>query len=234
MQKETENRLTAQINELAAEIKKSASTPSTPTTFVSVLTGKSVVQVQQRHQLLNAVAAETKDRQVRAANVIVVGLKPSEAMDDKTITEKFLQACGLGDVQVAHVRRLNSSRKSSTATSASPTKSNIIQVSLSNENDQEEVLKKCDRHQVEEYKGVYAREDRTPAQQTEFNDKRVLLKKRNDQLVQAGLLDKPFRNVIHRRTGEICCINVVKSGEEQRYVFESPASALSEFRKTIT
>ena len=98
-------------------------------------------------------------------------------MDDKTITVNFLRACGLERVQVAHVR-LNTRKKSPTATTAIPltSKSNIIQVSLSNEKDQAEDLKNCDRHHLDEYKGVCAREDRTPAQQTEFNDNLVLLK----------------------------------------------------------
>ena len=222
----TISELRSQIEELN-KVQKKASTlnPS----FASVLQGKSAEKVQQRHQLINIVAAETENRQNRASNVIVIGLPKSNTIDDKTNIAEFFNACGLLNIEINHVTRINSSKKNETVSNH-----NIVTVSLLNEKDRANVLQRCNHHHVEKFKGIFAREDRTPAQQTKFNEQRAKLKKRNDELAAAGILDKPFRNVIHRRTGEICCINVESSNEQRKYVFASASTALSEYRKNYT
>ncbi len=122
-----------------------------------------------------------------------------------------------------HVRRLKSSINNAT------NNSNILQVSLSNKDEHANVLKTCSRHNLQQYSKVFVREDRTPSQQQEFNKNRAEMKKKNDELEAAQLLDTPFRNVIHRRTGRLCCINVEKSNEAKKYVFEP--LPLKEYRK---
>ena len=216
---ETESKLNARIDQLSKDLNKATSTPTT--SFASVLQGKSTEKVQQRHQLVNLVAAENKVRQDRASNVIIVGLPKSSTREDKDSVNEFFAACGLENVAITHVRRIASSKKETVAPS------NIVQVVLSSEKEHAAVLQKCNFHQNEHIRGVFAREDRTPAQQAEFNELRAKLKKHNDELAAAALLDLPFRFVAHRRTGEICCINVVKSREQCRYVFASAASALA-------
>jgi hypothetical protein len=211
--------LVKQINELK-EIKSTA-TPS----FASLFKDKSDESKQQRQQLSTFIADQNKNIRSRELSVIVVGLNKSSTVDDKKLVEDFFVATGLEDATgIARVNRLKSSKNK-----AKLSNSNIIQVSLSNLSSRAEILKKCAHHKQEIYKGVYVREDRTPEQQTEFNTTRTRLKKLNDQLAAANILDNPFRNVIHRRTGRICCIDVIESTSNKCYVFSSPARALSDY-----
>jgi uncharacterized coiled-coil protein SlyX len=180
-------------------------------TFASVLKKSS----KESHQVINMVAADAKDRNERASNVIVVGLDKSETKNDITLLAEFFNACGASFV-INSVRRLNSKTKSSGPTP------NLLKVTFDSEDGKNEVLESCYRHSVDEFKGVFVREDLTPAQQTEFKEQRKTLKALNDELNETGLLDNPFRYVVHRRTKQICCINVEESSNEKRYVFASP------------
>lgn len=225
--KESVRLLNARIDELNREL-KSAPSPKKSESFATILKGKTADEVQQRHRLINIVTAETENRQNRASNVIIVGLPKLDEYDDIIATNKFFNACGIDSAKIGYVSRIKSSKKNNAILN-----SNIVKVSLINEQSRSEVLQKCSHHNIAEFKGIFCREDRTRSQQEEFNELRSKMKKLNDQLYAAEVLDRPFRNVIHKRTGEICCIDVQKSNEQHKYVFASPANTLAQHRKSL-
>ena len=109
------------------------------------------------------VAANAKDRNERASNVIVFGLEKTDTKDDKTLFTEFFLACG-AQTLIKSVRRLYAKSKNSGPTL------NFFKVTCADEEEKKEVLESCYRHSVDEFKGVFVREDLTPAQQTEFNE----------------------------------------------------------------
>jgi hypothetical protein len=165
-----------------------------------------------------------KGAKERETNVVVIGIAESSEVKDDDLIKQFFTEAGFSETAIKHVRRLKSSKNKVVSNT------NVVHVSLINKEERENVLSKCSRHSLAKYAKVFAREDRTPSEQQEFNENRAEMKRRNDELDEAGLLDEPFRNVIHRRTGEVCCINVDKSNESKKYVFESAATELSKFR----
>jgi hypothetical protein len=95
---------------------------------------------------------------------------------------------------------------------------------LSNQDARTSILDKCRHHKLSgDYQHVLVREDRTPAEQQEFNRAREQARRRNKELDDEGLLNKPFRYVIHRRTGRVDLIDVDESSKQQRYVFRKVA-----------
>jgi hypothetical protein len=188
--------------------------------FSAILKGNTPELAKQRNQLIQVVTADNRARKEKESNVIVIGLAPSTTENDKESISRFFEAAGLS-VNVNHVHRIKSSKNNQVSNS------NVLRVSLQTPSDKASVIQACTHHNVIEYRGVFAREDRTPAEQTKFNEDRAILKKKNDELSGMGLLDRPFRNVIHRRTGGICCIDVLQSNAQKRYVYASAQAAIS-------
>ena len=199
-------------------LEKTNSTPKNQPgvlSFSAALTGKSTQQIKQRNQFINVIAQDNRDRLLRENNVIVSGLPISD--DDKTRVNQLFKAIGLNNITVNKVRRFQPSKNN-------PDAPGLLQVSL-NPVDKTSVLKAGYHHKSQDHVGVYIREDRTPAQQSEFNELNEIKKLRNEKLNTCGLLDNPFRNIVHRRSGTVRCIDVHKSAEQSKCVFSSPNAA---------
>jgi hypothetical protein len=221
---ERESKLLLKIEELSKKVNGNSGTYSA-NVVKTMLTSKRPEHREQQQQLCTLIDRQTKDAKDRETNVIISGIEERTDVTDQVQVQQFFTAAGVGGVTPKHVRRLKPSINNTT------NNSNILQVSQSNKDEHANVLKTCSRHSLQQYSKVFVREDRTPSQQQEFNKTRTEMKKKNDELEAAQLLDTPFRNVIHRRTGRLCCINVDKSNEAKKYVFESATAALNEYRK---
>ena len=221
---ERENQLLKRIDDLSKKTNDHSNNGGA-NSIKTVLTSKAPEHREQRHQLQSMFDRHNKDTKERETNVVVIGIAESNEVKDDVLIKQFFTAAGVAEIAIKHVRRLKSSKNQVVSNS------NVVQVSLINKEERENVLSKCSRHSLAKYAKVFAREDRTPSEQQEFNKNRAEMKRRNDELEEAGLLDEPFRNVIHRRTGRLCCINVEKSNEAKKYVFESATATLNEYRK---
>ena len=114
-------------------------------------------------------------------------------------------------MEIKDLKRLRAGNSSDT--------SNIILVSLASKVERDRVLKRCRRHELQdEFKLVFAREDRSPAEQADFNRARKLAGRRNGEL--RARLDNPFRFVVHRGTHKVVLIDVIESGRQRKYVFK--------------
>ena len=158
----------------------------------------------------------------RQSNVVIVGLKPSTDKPDLERVELFLRLAQASDVRIKDLRRLKAGKNSIT--------SNIILISLASKSERDRVLNHCRHHGLtDEFEHVFAREDRSLREQTEFNEARKKAGRRNDELRADSLLDKPFRFVVHRRTGKVTLIDTLASRAEKRYVLRSETE-LRDFR----
>jgi hypothetical protein len=190
--------------------------------FASILSGKSNMPeaAKQHQQLLKLVTSVNKSQKVKESNVIVIGLTNLNKIDERANVENFFIATGTDEVHVVHAQRLINKKDPSSA-------SQIVKVTLGSPLDKEAVLESCRHHTAVNYENVFVREDRTQAEQLKFNEDRVKMKERNNELMIHNLLDNPFRNVIHRRTGKIVCIDVAESSDQKKYVFKSAAEAIA-------
>jgi hypothetical protein len=174
------------------------------------------VQQKQQQQLDARIDRVTRQRQVRERNVVIVGVSFSDNESDIVIANSFFTQAGVSTAVIRSVHRLSSSKKRNL-----PSNSNMLLVTL--DAGRQEVLDKCRRHGLKgKYELVFAREDRTPSEQAEFNTMRAEMKRKNDELHRAGLLDNPCRYVIHKRERRPVCIDVRESSLQKRYVFERP------------
>ena len=176
-----------------------------------------------RNQLLNATAKETKDRQANEHNVIIIGIQESietevakRIKEDLKSVEDFFVAVGLDEVEIVKTRRIKSKKLASTV-------QGILQVVLKSSEDQRKVLARARYHAGEGFTGVFAREDRTESEQTTFNALNKQKNEKNSQLEKIGVLNKPFRYVIHRRDERVAPINFVESAKRKRSIFVSEA-----------
>jgi hypothetical protein len=205
-----EKDLVKRINELQVKI------DTKPTNFAAaVSTG---LPKEQRQAIASQVMSQVKQIEQRAFNVVVIGIKESDTSSDSEKVNAFLADAGAGEgVEfIRNVRRLKKGNNTLT--------SNLILVSLSNQDARTSILDKCRHHKLSgDYQHVFVREDRTPAEQQEFNRAREQARRRNKELEDEGLLNKPFRYVIHRRTGRVDLIDVEESSKQQRYVFRRVA-----------
>ncbi len=222
--KKTSIEQAAQIMELQTKLKNSNTTKS----FASCFSGNSKEQKQERSVLLNAAAKEGRDRKEKEFCVIVAGIPESKATEKETInrddeanTQSFFNAVGGTDLKIKRVRRFRPSKTPSTDSAARPQPPPLIQVVFESVEDQSRALKVARRHNNEEFKGAYAREDRTDAEQELFQNLNKEKNKKNTELNDHGLLDKPFRFVIHRRTESIRPVDSIKSAAEQKSIFVS-------------
>jgi hypothetical protein len=199
-----EKLLIDRINEVQVKIS------SKPSSF-SEMVGGGRPPREQRQVIASQVLSQVKQIEQRALNVVVIGMKESETTDFDMVNKFFTEA-GVEDGSIRNVRRLKKGNNTIT--------SNLILVSLTTQEARTAVLDKCRHHkQTGEFQHVFAREDRTPAEQYEFNKTREETRRRNTGLQEVGLLNKPFRYIIHRRTGKVDLIDVVESEKERRYVF---------------
>ncbi len=118
-------------------------------------------------------------------------------------------------MKIKRVRRFRSSKTPSTDSAARPQPPSLIQVVFESVEDQSRALKVARRHNNEEFKGAYAREDRTEAEQELFQNLNKEKIKKNTELNGYGLLDKPFRFVIHRRTESVRPVDSIKSATDK-------------------
>jgi hypothetical protein len=211
----------AALEQRVAELEKRPPPPAqrVTTDWASLVNSKSAEQVKQRHQLINCIAQDSRDRTIREHNVIIAGLKSAtENIDELTTAKDFLNAIGFESSKVHKVRRFRPGK-------STPDAPGLLQVQFKNASDATAALRAGSRHKLAAYTGVYIREDRTPAQQSEFNDLNDQKKKQNDALEANNLLDQPFRYIIHRITSSVRCIHVQNSATQRKCVFTSPTAA---------
>ena len=214
-----------QKKEIQALQKKSPT--SGQRTFASLFSGNTEEAKTDRHLLLNKIAAESNEREDKKRSVVVAGLQEGESAEaDKEAVIRFFEVSGARNAQVIKVRRFGQSKRQITAhpeasAAASTNKVRLLQVILSDTAEQNRVLKyaRHPKHDEEDFKGVYAREDRTQAEQEAFSALNSEKYKRNNELDALGLLDKPFRFVIHRRYQAIKAIKSDESREQGTSVF---------------
>jgi hypothetical protein len=150
--------------------------------------------------------------------VVIVGLPLLSTESDFGVATSFFASVGVETAVIRSVHRLSSSKKTNV-----PSNSNMLLVTL--DTGRHEVLNKCRRHNLKgKFEKAFAREDRTPGEQAEFNTMRAEMKKKNDELNRAGLLDNPCRYVIHKRERRPVCIDIRESGLQKRYVFKKPTA----------
>lgn len=203
------------LEQRVAELEKRPQQPTDSSTksWSQLFNSKSTELVKQRHQLINCVAQDNRERANRENNVIISGLSvDNNGQDDLTVTKKFLTSIGVNPAKVTKVRRFRPSPNSD-----SP---GLILVPFENAADASEALRKGNRQNSSSFSGVFVREDRTPAQQTQFKELNEQKKMKNASL--GDRLDLPFRYIIHRRSQTVRCIDVVKSAESKKCVFISP------------
>jgi precorrin isomerase len=71
--------------------------------FRAILKGNTPELAKQRNQLIQVVTADNRARKEKESNVIVIGLAPSTAENDKESISRFFEATGLS-VIVNHVQ----------------------------------------------------------------------------------------------------------------------------------
>ena len=156
-----------------------------------------------------AAPQENKAETERYSNVVIIGIKESVEKSDAECVRRFFEAAGAADVVIKDLKRLRAGRNSDT--------SNVILISLASKDERDRVLRHCRRHELEnEFKLVFAREDRSPSEQAEFNRARKQAGRRNSEL--RARLDQPFRFVVHKSTRQVVLIDVVESRRQRRYI----------------
>lgn len=189
----------------------------------------------ERTSLVNVVAKEQREREIKAKNVVVRGLKLADETNSNadqvaTAATKTVQqfvarvtADSAIPVNVSKVHCLPQS-KSVNLTNELPITYAAVVV-LESDEQQRALLKVARRHnlQDEEFKGVFAHEDRTKAQQLQHRESLNEARAKNTELDRRGLLDKPFRYVV--RAGGVRCIDVDQSSKQKRSIYRSPPNA---------
>ena len=180
--------------------------------------------VNQQLEAVNQANNDAHERERRSKNAMLHGIEPTQSPeDDAKAVKEFLAAVKLEPAFKSCQRQHK----------ADGTASLSIRIVFDNRENAQRAIKAARSHNLAEYKGVFAHEDRTKAQQKEFIDLRKTAKRKNDALDNEGLLDNPFRYVV--RGAGISCIDAVKSrtSEPKRsiYVKEDHIVAEREKRK---
>lgn len=166
---------------------------------------------------INNAANDSLERERRSKNVIIRGLEYREGENEKTSdkVEEFLSSVCQKSVKVKKAQRLHS--KSLNIGENQPSKVPSILVVLNNTEETKEVLKHARHHTDDQFKGVFAHEDRTKAQQLEYTESTKMAKKKNEQLKSVNLLDQPFRYVV--RGDRVRCIDLQESKSQQKSIY---------------
>ena len=202
---------TKKVKELLAI--KPATQSVSQATFAQILQDKSKESSATRNAIVNLAASEQEDRRQRESNVIITGLKATESNTQEAVLAYFEEA-GLGHIKVRHVKRLRPKANSKTP--------DMFQVVLENQEQRNEALLQVKHRELPNFNGVFMREDRTPAQQAEFSKLNNERFRKNEELKQLELLDKPFRYIIHRWSGTVRCIDEPESSKFRKYIFKEP------------
>ena len=161
-------------------------------------------KVVQNLKTTNMVVNDAKERERRSKNIIIRGIEPTNDNNkDEEAVKHFLSEVCEKPVEVKKVQRLFKKKKSE-ENKTEPTTS--ILVVLENKDQQEIALSSARHHNHVDFKNVFAHEDRTKAQQLEYNESVKQAKKKNEELERHDLLDKPFRWVV--RGDRIRCSQV--------------------------
>ena len=184
----------------------------------------------QHSSLLSIVAKEQREKEIKTKNVVIRGLKlPDETnlTTDEVATaatetvKKFVArvtADSAKNVNVREVHRIPQS-KLSKETNVSPLSYSAVVV-LESDEQQRALLSVARRHNIEEYKNVFAHEDRTKAQQAQYRELKSEARAKNAELLIEGKLDKPFRYVV--RAGGVRCIDADRLRENKKSIYCKP------------
>jgi hypothetical protein len=184
----------------------------------------------QRSSLVNIVAKEQRERENKAKNVVIRGIKLPDVTNLSTdqvataVTEtvnKFVARVTADSAKNVNVREVNRIPQSKLAneTNTSPLSYSAVVV-LESEEQQRALLNVARRHNINEFDGVFAHEDRTKAQQMQYREHKTEAREKNAELLREGKLDKPFRYVV--RAGGVRCIDVGQSKESKKSIYCSP------------
>lgn len=197
------NEMKTEIDSLKNEIRAMKAARQAPT-------------AKQSFKSVNEALNDAKERERRSANVIIRGILPAEDYSqdhDEVQVEAFLDAVAQG-IKAKKVQRLRHAKVNDKG-KRNPVPS--ILVMLESAEDQKEVLKMARHHSEVDFKGVFAHEDRTKAQQQEFAECAKNAKDKNEKLNESGLLDQPFRYVIRGNT--VRCIDSIQSRKHKKSVY---------------
>jgi hypothetical protein len=118
----------------------------------------------RKETIARVVNHEFRVRDERALNVVVFGIKESSESDEISVKNLFEKA-EIANVPIRQVRRLKAGKNTPT--------SNIILVTLSTQEARTAVLNKFRHLKLDgEHQHVFVREDRTPAEQADYNRER--------------------------------------------------------------
>lgn len=184
----------------------------------------------QRSSLLNIVAKEQREKEIKTKNVVIRGLKlPDETnlTKDEVATaatetvKKFVARVTAGSATEVNVREVHRIHQSKLAkdTNISPL-SYSAAVVLESDKQQSALLSVARSHNIDEFKDVFAHEDRTKAQQAQYRDLKSEARAKNAELLIEGKLDKPFRYVV--RAGGVRCIDACQSKENKKSIYCKP------------
>ena len=166
---------------------------------------------------INNAANDSLERERRSKNVIIRGLEYTGNENENTSekVEEFLSAVCHKGMKVKKAQRLHS--RSLNIVENIPSKVPSILVVLNDADEAKEGLKNARHHTDDQFKGVFAHDDRTKAQQYEYSEIAKLTKKKNEQLKSVNLLDQPFRYVV--RSDRVRCIDVQQSKDQKKSIY---------------
>ena len=202
------NDLRAEVADLKNELKSLKGERQSPT-------------AKQSLRSINSAASDAKERERRSKNVIIRGIQPANGDSDnrehdEAQVEAFLQAV-CPDVTAKKVQRLHVAKPKDGTDSSKRTPVPSLLVVLSDVDAQRQVLKAVRHHDCKDFKGVFAHEDRTEAQQLQYSECAKQAREKNEKLRVVGSLDQPFRYVV--RGDRVRCIDSIESSQQKKSVY---------------
>ena len=215
MSKRTNAELHAELNELREQVallqrKVEALTSARP-----------ALTTNQNLRTVNSAVNDVRERERRLKNVVIRGIVDGDTRDhDEEQVRAFLQAVcpNLDTDAVQKVHRLRHAKQNNPSTDSSKrTPVPSVLVMLNDTETQRKVLKAARHHNSNKFKGVFAHEDRTPAQQMQYAECAKLARNKNEKLNEQRALDQPFRYVV--RGDRVRCIDTHQSREREQSVY---------------
>ena len=177
----------------------------------------------QNHALMSTIAKNQRMQTDRAAKIVVVGVQnsPKETQEERTIDDTAIISDILAKINsptnIVSVKRLASRSQTSESKPNSPAP---LIVEFESTDARNKVISSARNLASTQYKNIFIRPDRTPSEQSNFNEINNMKKKLNDELKANSKLDQPFRYVV--RGDSVRCIDVtqtVKIGGVDKHPF---------------
>ena len=184
---------------------------------------------RQQHQVVNLAARDSAERDRRATNVIIRGLPPLADTEDTDLVNAFLKSvCKETALEVKAVRRLRTKASSKTNTTRTDQPVCPILVTLTETSQRDLVVRSAPRRSAVNNGGAFAHQDRTPAQQQQFQDCLKEATEKNNVLARHSLLKKPFLWVV--RGDRVRCTDRDESTLAQKSIYVTDTTVYAAIR----